>query len=750
MAREKRRRVRDLAAVHPLLSEPIERASRRVRSATAPALTWIRAALANETQLLFTLTIITGVLCGLAAVLFHLAIDGAQRLLIERATSKSARLWWLWVLLLPAAGGLVAGALLRWVVPGARGSGIPHVKKAFALDAGRVPFRDVVGKFALTTIQVGSGASLGREGPTVQICAGIASLLARAARLPPKNMRRLTPVGVAAGIAAAFNAPIAAVTFTIEEIVGGLDHSVLSGVVVAAALAAVIERGILGVHPMIRVEQSYGLDDPSSLIVYAALGAAAAIVSVLFTDGLLALRAGARRQTLVPQWMQPAVGGLVTGALAVLALASMDVTGVAAGGYLTLHKALAGQLALRALVALCALKMAATIASYSSGGAGGVFAPSLFIGAMLGGAVGHIDTALFEHSSRALGSFALVGMGAVFAGVIRAPITSVLIIFEMTGAYGLVLPLMLANATAYVLARRWRPVPLYEALLEQDGVLLPRADRAATHALEAIRVRDAMTRELVTARPDERASDVITRVQNGNFAEIPIINDAREIVGCVRREALADVPPDTPMRALLTQPTTIHADAALIDAIVLMNDRSTRHVFVRDRDGDKLLGALTISDVLRAHAQASPRATDSARPSLAPQATDARTAGSIAVPVPLVTHSTQIDAVLAAIETSPHEACVVIDARDAPIGVIRWQHLRELVRDRELQRMLVADDLLHRAPVIEESTLVDSLIARFVEPTMDAVIVASPEGPPRVVTRTIAAEIALQQVLSAR
>jgi CIC family chloride channel protein len=722
--------------------------TQRARDYTSVGFTRLRAALGNESQLLFTLTIAIGALCGFAAVLFHLAIDRAQSLLIDRALHKTTPLWWLSLIALPTLGGIIVGALLRWVVPGARGSGIPQVKKAFALDAGRVPFGDAVGKFILTTIQVGSGASLGREGPTVQICAGIASLLARAARLAPKNMRRLTPVGVAAGIAAAFNAPIAAVTFTIEEIVGRLDHSVLSGVVVAAALAAVIERGILGVHPMIAVEQAYGLDAPSSLITYGALGVFAAMVSVLFTDGLLWLRAAFRRQQTVPNWLQPAVGGLVTGTLAAVALATLNVTGVSSGSYSTLHRALAGQLTLAVLLVLLVLKIAATVASYSSGGAGGVFAPSLFIGAMLGGAVGHLDVALFHHGSRALGSFALVGMGAVFAGVIRAPITSVLIIFEMTGAYGLVLPLMIANATAYVLARRWRATPLYEALLAQDGVTLPDAEPTARHALDALTVRDAMTRDVVVSSLSESVSTVRERLRASSFSALPVLDEHARIVGSVTLDSLTTDDDRSPLRARMEPAVSISESAPLIDAIVTMNDRAVRHVFAVSTAG-ALVGVLTISDVVRAHAQASPRATDSARLSLtrSPPEKDA-SIESLAADAPSVTTTTRVDTVLSAIEGASCEACVVLDADGAPIGVVTLPRLREFVRDRQLQRMLFASDVTQPAAVLAPSTPIRSAMEAIVDSALDAVIVGGHDGgPARVLTRATLAEHALNLAL---
>jgi H+/Cl- antiporter ClcA len=292
---------------------------------------FLRRYLPNEAQHLFALTLGVGGLCGLVAVAFHLAIRAAEHALIERALHADQQSWIAWTLLTPTCGGLLAGALLTYVVPGARGSGIPQVKQAFALETGRIRARDAIGKFFVSAMQIGSGASLGREGPTVHICAGVTSLLARLTALPPRNMRRLTPVGVAAGIAAAFNAPVAAVTFTIEEIVGTLDHAVLSGVVVAAALAAVIERGILGIHPVIEVKEAYGLDHVSSLPLFALLGLAAAGTSVVFTDGLLNVRLWFRARQRLPQWMHPAVGGLATGALAVAVLKWLGTGGVNPG-----------------------------------------------------------------------------------------------------------------------------------------------------------------------------------------------------------------------------------------------------------------------------------------------------------------------------------------------------------------------------------------------------------------------------------
>ena len=433
---------------------------------------WLLRRLPTERQRLLAVTILAGGLCGLAAVAFHISIMGLEALLINRANSAPGYSWIWWTVLCPTVGGAVAGVGLTYFAPAAAGSGIPQVKVAYTLRSGYVTVRETIGKFVLCALQIGSGASLGLEGPTVQICAGVSSMLARAARLSPKNTRRMASVGMAAGIAAAFNAPIAAVTFTLEELIGDLDQTMLSGVIVAAALSAVVEHSILGNNPVFHVNAFYTLTKASSLIWYALLGILAAVVSIAFTDSLLGLRAWFKSLENVPRWVRPAIGGAATGGMAAAGLALFHLNGIAGDPYGTLTLALTGKMTVISMLVFCVLKLAATVCSYSSGGSGGIFAPALFMGAMLGGAVGYLDVTVFHHSTDSIGAFAVVGMGAVFAGIVRAPMTSVLIIFEMTGGYGLVLPLMIANMSAFALARHWRRVPVYDALLAQDGIYL--------------------------------------------------------------------------------------------------------------------------------------------------------------------------------------------------------------------------------------------------------------------------------------
>ena len=685
MATQTRRRsFRDGARAVSQWTDTTSRGLKQLGRATRAALhalrRLLRLCLPRESQHLFALTLVAGVVCGLTAVAFHVAIRTAEELLIDRALTAPGTSWMGWTVLTPTLGGLAAGVLLTWVVPGARGSGIPQVKAAYATEGGRVRFRDAMGKFWISTLQIGTGASLGREGPTVQICAGTASLLARATGLPPRHMRRLTPVGVAAGIAAAFNAPIAAVTFTIEEIVGALDNTVLSGVVVAAALAAVIERGVFGVQPVIAVDQSYGLEHASSLLIYSLLGVAAALVSVVFSDGLLRLRASFRKLSAVPRWAHPALGGLVTGLLAVLVLEWLHVGGVTGGGYDTLGRALAGELGFRVLVALCAVKLIATVFSYSSGGAGGIFAPSLFVGAMLGGAFGYLDVLLFGHGPKQLGAFALVGMGAVFAGVIRAPITSVLIIFEMTGGYGLVLPLMLANMTAYALARSLRPEPIYEALLAQDGVVLPRPS-AREHILDRLEVADAMTASPTVLRADQTLVEAADTLAAQSFAVAPVLAADGALAGGVPlvelRQALARHPtagldslqrprtdstapranvtvpsaPELSARSLMQEVQLIAGSASLRDVAEQAGDAS-RSYLVRLAEGDRVLLSEDLRMACDEHFETVLRAAD------------------VAQPAARMTPDSSLNELARALREADVRAAIVYDVQQQPLGIV--------------------------------------------------------------------------------
>lgn len=414
----------------------------------------------RENQLFLALTIVIGVLAGLSAVLFSLAIDLATRFFFGLAPSG------LRLFLVPSLVSVGTGWLLVRHFPDVRGSGVPQTKAAYHLHGGVIPPRVPFGKLLTGVLCIGSGHSIGREGPSVQIGAGIASAVGQWLRLSPARLRDIVPVGAAGALSAAFNTPVAAVLFALEEIIGDMNAALIGSTVVASVAAVVVQRSILGNEPLFRVPP-YHLEHPAELLAYAVLGILGGAISVLFCKLLLRMRAMFLRMPRSTRMMQPAMGGVAIGGILIFV---PEVMGV---GYEHVDQALHGGLVFRTMVLLCAVKILATIVSYTSGNAGGIFAPSLFIGAMAGGAVGTIVQQVAPFPTADVGAYALVGMGALFAGIIRAPMTSVFMIFEITQDYQVLVPLMVANLLSFMISRRYQPTPVYHALLEQDGVHLP-------------------------------------------------------------------------------------------------------------------------------------------------------------------------------------------------------------------------------------------------------------------------------------
>ena len=431
----------------------------------------------RENQLFLILTIVIGVIAGLAAVLFSVAIDQVSHRFFGLSPSL------LRLFIVPPLVSLVTGVLLARFFPDVRGSGVPQTEAAYHLANGVIPGRVPIGKFVTGVLCIGSGHSMGREGPSVQIGAGIASVAGRWLRLPPSRIRDLVPVGAAGALAAAFNTPVAAVLFALEEIIGDMNAALLGSTVVASVAAVIVERSILGNEPLFHVP-IYRLVHPIELLAYAGLGIIGGALSVVFCKGLLTVRQLFQRMPARTKIVQPAIGGLIIGGILLYSPAIMGV------GYEYVDQALNGGLLLRTMVVLCLLKLGATIVSYASGNAGGIFAPSLYIGAMAGGAVGAIVHRFAPIATADPGAYALVGMGALFAGIIRAPMTSVFMIFEITQDYQILVPLMVANLLSFVISRRFQPVPVYHALLHQDGIHLPspaaqasRTTRTARHVM---------------------------------------------------------------------------------------------------------------------------------------------------------------------------------------------------------------------------------------------------------------------------
>jgi chloride channel protein, CIC family len=439
----------------------------------------VRAVFPEETFFLI-LSVFIGVFSGLAVVCFRFAIDWCRIYLVgSGATPSTSRL-----LLAPTLAGLVIAVLVIHIFPLARGSGVNQTKAALYIYNGYIPLRTAVGKFITAALAIGSGHSLGPEDPSLQIGASLASALGRRMRLSRDRMRLIAPVGAAAGLAAAFNAPISAVLFVIEEVIGRWTAGILGSVVLSAVSSVVVMRWFLGSESLFRIP-AVQLERPSELIAYSILGIVGGLASVAFSIGVTKLRPRCKALPRWTQYFQPALAGFLIGLIAVLGAPQ-----VMGAGYEYIDEAMHGQFTWQMLAILAGLKIIATLFSFVSGTPGGMFAPTLFIGAMLGAAVGGAEHVVLPHLTGSPGTYALVGMGVLFAGFLRAPMTSVFMVLEVSGNYSIIVPVIIANTLAYVISRSLQPTAIFDVLTRQDGLDLPSMEEQREEGV--LRVEDAM------------------------------------------------------------------------------------------------------------------------------------------------------------------------------------------------------------------------------------------------------------------
>lgn len=553
----------------------------------------------QEDRLALFLSLLIGALVGLVVVAFILLTGRLAAHMYPPGDDSTWRR-----IVVPTLGALVTGFLLFRFFPNARGSGIPQTRAAIFINDGQITLRTVVGKFVCCSASLASGIALGREGPSVHIGSGIASVIARRLGLSVPQVRWLVPVGASAALAAAFNTPIAAVLFSLEEIMGDMHAPILGSVVLSSTTSWMVLHLVLGDEPLFHVA-GYHLVDPRELFVYAMLGVIGGIGSAAFVRLLLGLRLAFAKLPRSSLWIQPVAGGLCVGILGYFVPAVLGV------GYDQVERALGGELVLRAVALLAVLKIVATSVCYASGNAGGIFGPSMFIGAMIGASVGHIAHDLFPATTAGPGAYALVGMGTAFAGIIRTPLTSVIMIFEVTRNYTIIVPLMVSNLIAFYISQRLQHEPIYEALARQDGLHLPTGE---------FRRMARQFRVSVALQPgpqplDGRISieEARRRTIDGAFDSWPVVDDDG-LTGMVRiREisaAVADGHGAAPLASLIAHESGgsgdalahVHADHPLSLALNRMG--ATNHTVlpvVSRANVRRLLGVVTLPDVLRAY-----------------------------------------------------------------------------------------------------------------------------------------------------
>ncbi len=546
----------------------------------------------REEQVFLVLTLVIGALVGLAVVAFILLTERFGAQLYPAAGMGLRRL------LVPVAGSLGMGYLLYRYFPDARGSGVPQTKAALYAREGHISLGTVIGKFFCTSATLASGIPLGREGPAVQVGAGIASVLGRWLGLRPEKVKALLPVGATAAVAAAFNTPLAAVLFSLEEVVGDLHAPVLGSVVLASATSWAMLRLLLGNNPLFHVPQ-YQLVNPAEFGIYALLGVAGGFVSVAFTKLLLWMRARFLKFPKKTLWFQPAAGGVMVGMMGWFVPQLLGV------GYKHVGDALNGGMALKLMALLLVLKLVAVVTSYASGNAGGIFGPSLFLGAMLGGVVGNVANHFFPNTVGTPGAYALVGMGTAFAGIVRAPMTSVLMIFEITRDYAVIVPLMISNLVSFFISAKLQRKPIYEELARQNGIHLPTPETRQPDAQRQVNQTMREATEILNA--EMTVQEALERVRSNEYQGC-LVCDSRGVIGVVNLQRLRQAASEGSAGKRLIELVDandfphVHVDHPLHVALDRMGaSRLDLLPVVSRANVHQLRGVVTLQDVLAAY-----------------------------------------------------------------------------------------------------------------------------------------------------
>jgi chloride channel protein, CIC family len=545
----------------------------------------------GDTQRVLLLSIVIGLFAGLLVVCFHITID-----FVRWATVGLPFGWYPWRRLLwPAIGAVIAAALVRFVFVRARGSGVIHAKAAIHISDGIVPPSTVPGKFAACAISIGCGNSMGPEDPALQMGVGVASIVGRAFRLPREHMRLIAPIGAAAGIAAAFNTPITGVLFVIEEVIGSWNAGVLGSILLSAVSAVVVSRWYLGDAPLFRVP-ALGAVSPTDFLIYAAIGVIGGLASAFYVRLMLMLKK--RFDTFTSSTARVTLPGLAGLFVGVMGLWLPQVQGP---GYLTIDSALHDRFDWTSLLLLGFAKILATSLCFAAGTPGGLFAPTLFAGAMIGGGIGALAGHYWPFPHATQSAFVLVGMGTFFAGVFRAPMTSIFMVFEVTASYQIILPVMIANTLGYLIARQSGRVHFFDELAREEGVELPSVqEEREKHGL---RVEDAMSPAGNVLRSDASLGDARAAFASASQLCLIVRHSPRTFATIHRAEleSLNEADPAVPLADAFKFPDAprLYPDLALDTALRLFGSHPGLPVVRRDAVDD-VIGILTLEDVARA------------------------------------------------------------------------------------------------------------------------------------------------------
>jgi len=547
-----------------------------------------------------------GIIGGYGAVGFRLAIAAVQQLAFgtaEPGINFILGLPWYLRLAIPVVGGLIVGPIVTFIAKEAKGHGVPEVMASVATSGGIIRGRVAVAKVMASAVSIGSGGSAGSEGPIVQIGSSVASKLGQLLHVSPRRMKTFVGCGAAAGIAATFNAPVAGMLFAVEIILGDFGVAMLSPIIVSSVTATAVSRAYLGSAPAFAVP-GYELVSPVELVYYVILGLAAALVAVAFARTLYASESFFER-VRIPDWLKPAIGGLVIGMFGLVGLP--HIFGV---GYEFIEEALLGHLTLSLMLILIAAKIIATSATLGSGGSGGILAPSLFLGAMTGGVVWYAASIVSPNIvTDNYGAYALVGMAAVVASATRAPLQAILILFELTGGYEVILPLMLSSIIAVIVGHKLMEESIYTVKLRARGIILRRGTEI--NVLRGIKVEEVMSTNVKTVPHNLRLRPLLDLVADTSLhASIFVVDEEERLIGYISYQEIRRVLSD--IEAL--EPVLVANDIANLDprsvgpqdtldiAMRLFGGRNQEELPVIDpSQPDRIMGSIHRADVDEAY-----------------------------------------------------------------------------------------------------------------------------------------------------
>jgi len=438
---------------------------------------------------------------------------------------------WYWILLIPAIGGLVVGPIIYFFAPEAKGHGVPEVMEAILLKAGAIRPRVAFLKAIASAISIGTGGSVGREGPIIQIGSSLGSMVGQFFRVPSRRLKTLVGCGAAAGIAAAFNAPIAGALFAVEIILMDFAVAQFSPIVISSVMATVISRTFEGDFAAFIVPK-YQLASPYEIAFYFVLGALGGLAAYLFIKGLYFCEDFFDNRLKLPGYVKPAIGGLLVGAIA---LEFPQIMGV---GYDSINNALYGNMIWYIAFGLIFMKIIATSITLGSGGSGGIFAPSLFMGAMLGYFFGSFVHQLFPSITATPGAYALVAMGGLVAGTTRAPITAIIIVFELTNDYHIILPLMITCIISTIISSQLSRESIYTLKLVMRNIGIK--EGMETNVMASIPVKDVYRTEFDHISTSDNFSQVVNKVIRGRGVEFPVLNAEGNITGIISLDVIKD------------------------------------------------------------------------------------------------------------------------------------------------------------------------------------------------------------------